>query len=113
MKHNSFEVCALQIAVRTGRLYIIAVYRPPHSAGFFDEFRSQLDEFAAFPGGQVVCGDLSCPSAVVGHLDNKLERMVDEYDLLQHVKVPIHKLDGILDVIITSPGNPSVADVDV
>ena len=42
-----------------------------------------------------------------------MERVVDEYDLLQHVKVPTHKVDGILDVIMTSPGNPSVADVDV
>ena len=39
--------------------------------------------------------------------------MVDECDLLQHVKVPTHKLDGILDVIMMSPVNPPVADVDV
>ena len=101
------------LAVRTGRLNFIVIYRPPKSMGFFDEFQSLHDEVAALPGGLIACGDFNCPSSAVGHVDKLLERIVDDYDLVQHVNVPIHRHDGIQDLIITSSKNPTITDVVV
>ena len=48
-KYKSLEVCAVQLTVRSGRLNFVAVYRPPNSPGFFEEFQRLLDEAVALP----------------------------------------------------------------
>lgn len=104
-------MCCVKLAVRTGRLNLIVIYRPPKYTLFFDDFKIMLDEVAALSGGLIVCGDFSCPSSTVGHADKLLERIVDDYDLVQHVNVPTNRHDGILDLFITSPEKPTIADV--
>ena len=79
----------------------------------FEEFQSLLDKVAALPGGLIVCDDFNCPSSAFVHVDKFLERIVDDYDLVQHVKVSIHRHDGVLDLIITSPENPTITVVVV
>ena len=49
----------------------------------------------------------------MGHVDKLLECIVNDYDLFQRIKVPTHRHDRILNLIITLPENPTITDVDV
>ena len=52
---------------------------------------------------------MNCTAPTAGHVDRQLERLIDDYDLRQHVKEPTNKQDGILDLIITRPQDPQVS----
>ena len=112
-KYKSLEVCCVHLAIRTGHLNLIVLYRSSKSVGFFDDFQGLLDEIAALPGGLIVCGDFNCPSSAVSHVDKLLKRIINDFDLFQHVRVLTHRHDEILNLIIKSPENPTIIDVDV
>lgn len=98
--YSSFEVASVHLIVRTGSLNIFTIYRPPKSTGFFFEFQDFLDKTGTLPGRLYICDDFNCPSPTVGRSNQKLERIIDDYDLGQHVDAPIHKHDGIMDLVI-------------
>ena len=66
----------------------MGVYRPPRSSGFFEDFRKFLDEATALPGGIYICGDMNCPSKLEGHADHRIEQIIDDFDIVQHIHVP-------------------------
>ena len=108
-KYTSFEVSTVYLWLPASRLNLLTIYRPPKSTGFFTELQDFLDEVVALPGGLYICGDMNCLAPTAGHVDRQLERLIDDYDLRQHVKEQTHKHDGILDFIITRPQDPQVS----
>ena len=77
------------------------------------EFRDLLDEATALPGGLYICGNMYCPSFVKGHPDGKIEQIIEDYDLIQHIHEPTHNRGRLLDLVITSPSNPDVKSMHV
>ena len=84
-----------------------------HTAEFIDEFPSLLDEVISMPGSFYICGDFNCQRLVSGQVDQHLTQVLDYYDLLQHVNVPTHIDEGILNLIITLPTNPLLTNIHV
>ena len=89
------------------------MYRPPQTSSFFEDFENFLNEVVDLPGGLYICGDVNCPSITTGHIDRHLEQIIDNVDLLKHTSVPTHNLAGLLDVVITSPQNPTVIGITI
>ena len=57
--------------------------------------------------------ETSIAGDVFSQVDHHVTQVLDDYDLLQHVNVPTHIDEGIMDLIITSPINPRVPCVHV
>ena len=111
---SSFEICAVQFNVRSGWLNLFAIYRPPHSPGFLDDFSDFLNEVVALLGIIYNFGDMNCPSEIPGHADHHMEEVIDEFYLVQHIHVVLmYMCGGLLDLVITTPKNPEVTSMHV
>ena len=99
-KYSSVEILAAQCSTKTGRLNLVAIYRPPKSTGFFGEFESLLNEIMDLPGKLLLCGDFNCRSHVTNvDIASQLKDILIKHDLVQHVTSPTHRLGGLLDLI--------------
>ena len=88
---------------------IVVVYRPPPSSIngltsslFFTEFYSFLESMVPSPGKLLIVGDFNFAvnngndGAALNFLD-----LLNTFNLTQHIKVPTHKDNNTLDLIIT------------
>ena len=88
---------------------IVVVYRPPPSSIngltsslFFTEFSSFLESMVSSPGKLLIVGDFNFAvnngndGAALNFLD-----LLNTFNLTQHIKVPTHKDNNTLDLIIT------------
>ena len=88
---------------------IVVVYRPPPSSIngltsslFFTEFSSFLEPMVSSPGKLLIVGDFNFAvnngndGAALNFLD-----LLNTFNLTQHIKVPTHKDNNTLDLIIT------------
>ena len=105
----SFEYSEWNCKVANSAIKIIAVYRPPYSQGhaitsstFFEEFSSFLEGIVMCPEILLIAGDLNF------HLDDladddsmKFIEVLETFGLIQHVMVPTHVSNHILDIIVT------------
>ena len=64
-------------------------------------------------GSFYICGEFNCRKSVSSQVDHHLTQVLDNYNLLQHINIPIHIDKGVLDLIITSPTNPHVTGVHI
>jgi len=103
---SGVDCLVAKVPTRRGRLNLAAVYRPPTSsrygapvAQFCCEFGDLLDELLALPGQLIVCGDLNCPGAVRGTVDDRLLDVLVSRKLVQRVDIPTHKDGNTLDLL--------------
>ena len=105
----SFEIFGINIRSGSSKLSIFNVYRPPDSARskpfstFLDEFSSLLSSVATLPHNFILTGDFNI------HVNDSHNTHASQFmDLLtssnlqQHVTVPTHHSNNILDLVITS-----------
>jgi len=115
--HPDFEHTTIKITNTKTPLYIIIIYRPPdHSiSNFFDQFTKLLEEMLAITQNLIICGDFNTPGTSNRHntcINNKLQNIIDEFSLIQHITNPTHVSGNILDLVITHnsfkviPDNP-------
>ena len=106
---RSFELMEVLLHTRSLTTRIVVVYRPPPSSIngltsplFFTEFSSFLEPMVSSPGKLLIVGDFNFAvnngndGAALNFLD-----LLNTFNLTQHIKVPTHKDNNILDLIIT------------
>ena len=108
-KFISFEYIDIVAKCSTGSTRIITIYRPPpskanqmNSSLFFEEFCTLAEELVVSPGNLLIVGDFNY------HIDNisksdtiKFNKILESFNLQQHVNGPTHKKGHTLDLIIT------------
>ena len=106
--YRSFEYLDSTI-VNTRTVRLISVYRAPPSPAngltvdiFLDEFGTLLEELVVPDAELLIVGDFNF------HMDDLIDvnairfgRLLDTFDLQQHVKAPTHLYGHILDLVIT------------
>ena len=119
-KYSSFEHQAVDLFSDSDVLRIITVYNPSgnFTTIFHTEFNDLLCHLQTTTGINLIVGDfnfhvnnLSDPGA------NKFKALLNQYNLSQHVTIPIHTAGNTLDLIITRncllvTGLKSVQSVD-
>jgi Reverse transcriptase (RNA-dependent DNA polymerase) len=101
---ETFEQQCIKITVGNRRLNVIAIYRPPPSADnlFFNDFANLLDMIELYPDETMVCGDFNCPGTDKLTIDKRLQQLIVDHNLQQHVSVSTRKREGnILDLVIS------------
>jgi hypothetical protein len=116
---TSFEYMEVIIYTHGTPLHLIVLYRPPPSVKnkltvglFCDEFTSFLEDKVSTPGRLCIVGDFNF------HVDNPTNsdaqrfcKLLDNFDLLQHVQQTTHERGHTLDLIITCAADQLVQDV--
>lgn len=102
--YTAFEALTVKLTLHRTPLLVSCIYRPPGAVTrvFCDSLADLLDELVLTGHRFVVCGDVNCPGALHGTLDNNLVDVLDRYSLQQHVRLPTHVGGNLLDVIATS-----------
>ena len=121
MKYTQFEYLECTADVQSTILRIFVIYRPPPTKrnglsvrSFFFEFQNLLDASATINEDLMIVGDLNF------HVDDStnkdailFSRILDSYNLLQHVKEPTHIKGHTLDLFITRNSCSIVGKVTV
>ncbi len=104
----SFEYSEWNCKVANSAIKIIAVYRPPYSQGhaitsstFFEEFSSFLEGIVMCPEILLIAGDFNFGDDLADDDSRKFIEVLETFGLIQHVMVPIHVCNHILDIIVT------------
>jgi len=106
---SSFEYANYSVMYENTKLDIHVVYRPPFSskhpvttATFFEEFQSYLSDIVKSPLPLYIAGDFNIHVDLPSDRDAlKLSKLLQMYDLIQHVTFPTHRSGHSLDLVIT------------
>ena len=99
---NDIEICATEIKLRTKKLLLLSIYRPPSQCPsyFFEEIEKGINFFSNKFENLIVMGDFNCE---VG--DSAIKAFMDTYTLVNLIKNPTcHKSDSppCIDLILTN-----------
>ena len=119
---QSFEYSEWNFSISDHSIKLIVVYRPPYSVAhpvlpgkFFEEFSNYLEDIVLCPEILLITGDFNF------HLDDtinsntinsntiKFNEMLETFGLKQHVSIPTHLSNHILDLLITR----STTDINI
>ena len=103
------------------RTRMVIIYRPPSSktnqlttSQFFDEFCNLMEQLIILSGNLLIAGDFNY------HVDNstntdtiKFNKILESFNLQQHVNGPTHKKGHTLDLIITRTGDRLVINIEI
>lgn len=114
---QSFEYSEWKFLIAGYSIKLIAVYRPPYSMAhpvlpgkFFDEFSSYLEDIILCPEILLITGDFNFHLDDTGNTNTiKLNEMLETFGLKQHVSIPTHSSNHILDLLITR----STTDINI
>ena len=101
---QSFEHVVVKTHSKEARFTIVNIYRPPHSnlTQFFAEFTSLLDNVSYRKEPLLLCGDFNIRMQDRTDTNKrKLDDLLTQYDLIQHVKGPTHISGNTIDLIMT------------
>jgi hypothetical protein len=117
----SFEYIDVTMECSNSRTRMVIIYRPPSSktnqltnSQFFDEFCNLMEQLIILPGNLLIAGDFNY------HVDNstnpdtiKFNKILESFNLQQHVNGPTHKKGHTLDLIITRIGDRLVTNIEI
>lgn len=111
-RKDSFEGLYVKVISGRRRLNVAVLYRPPPRANiiFFNELSSLLDFMSSLPGDMLVCGDFNCADS--GIIDTRLQDLIHDFGLTQHVNKPT-RLINLLDLVISSGDQNIVTEPEV
>ena len=108
-KFSSFEYIDVSLNCRNTCTRMIVIYRPPpsktnklRSSIFFEEFCIFVKQLIILPGNILMAGDFNFHKDNIGDPDTiKLNKILESFNLKQHVNGSTHKKGNTLDSIIT------------
>ena len=100
---------------------MVTIYRPPPSKKnqlnntlFLEEFSKLVEQLIIVPGNLLIVGDFTY------HVDNttnpetiKFNKILEMFNLQQHVNGPTHKKGHTLDLIMTRIGDRLVTNIEI
>ncbi|KAK6187423.1 hypothetical protein SNE40_005456 [Patella caerulea] len=113
---STFEILQLNVFLGKNHVRIVSVYRPPSTSvvDFLTEFVELLSNLNTGPGHLIILGDFNL------HVDKandsnikKFLLLLDAFSLKQHVDVPTHRHNHILDLVITKEHDSIIQSCDV
>ena len=118
---QSFEFTDVLLKHSSSCLRLVIVYRPQtmadgtsSTAKFFEEFASLLESLVTAPGSLLMVGDFNF------HVNDASDRsaqwflrLLEAFNLKQHVWVPTHRSGNTLDLVITRADERTARDFDV
>ena len=107
-KFSSFEYIDVTLNCRNTCTRMIVIYRPPpsktnklSSSIFFEEFCIFVEQLIILPGNILMAGDFNFHIDNIGDSDTiKLNKILESFNLQQHVNGPTHKKGHTLDLKI-------------
>ena len=92
-----------QVLLLNESVLFLNVYNPPPAPtkfyeDFFHYIKFVTKRYDAYR--LLVCGDFNCPGKIKGTVDGKLEELIEDLKLLQHVKEPTRN-DSLLDLVLS------------
>ena len=102
--YSSFESLFAKCSLGNKNFSFLTIYRPPASSAstFFTEFSDLLENISSTLSELIICGDFNF------HVDDNSNReslkflsILDNFNLMQHINFPTHKLGHTLDLFIT------------
>ena len=103
-EYKRFEVLAVKLVSRSSSFVVVCIYRPGSKAppsAFFDDLSDLLDQLQVLDVKFVLCGDFNCPGDTRMLLDDRLNDVIDRYNLTQHVNMSTHTGGNMPDLILT------------
>ena len=118
---SSFEYLDIVTTCSTGSTRIVIIYRPPlskanqlNNALFFEEFCTLAEQLVVSPGNLLIVGDFNYQVDNISSLDTiKFNKILESFNLVQHVNGPTHKKGHTLDLIITRATDELVTSTDI
>ena len=102
---KTFEYVAGIFTLGTMRNIIVVIYRPGSqavSSAFFDEFSNLLELLVTYNCGIIITGDMNIHLDVVDNTHTtRFNKVLEGFDLSQHITGPTHRAGHTLDVFIT------------
>ena len=106
---SSFEAISATLGFDNEALHVVCVYRPPITSSyakpfsvFIDEFSTLLASLTASKSDFVIVGDLNIHLDIACDLQTQqFLNLLSSCNVVQHVNVPTHSGNHILDVVIT------------
>ena len=118
---KSFEFTDVLLKHSSLCLRLIIVYRPQtmadgtsSAAKFFEEFPSFLESLAILPGSLLIVGDFNLHvNDASDRSAQRFLRLLEAFNLKQHVWVPTQRSGNTLDLVITRNDESTARDFDV
>lgn len=109
-KFKSFEFMDLLLKQSSTSLRVVIVYRPQtmdnnkcSTSLFFEEFSRLLEALVTAPGSLLMAGDFNFHVDVPSDRDaQRFLRLLETFNLKQHLNVPTHRSGHTLDLVITT-----------
>ncbi len=106
---QSFESLQMRLTHHEWTMTLIVLYRPPPSSVnclktsmFFDDFYSLLESHITTPGDVIIIGDFNIYyEATNDSLTIRFNQILSAYNMIQHVKDPMHVHGHMLDLCVT------------
>ena len=102
---KTFEYVAGVFILGTTCNIVVVIYRPGSqavSSAFFDEFSNLLELLVTYNCGIIITGDLNIHLDVVDNTHTiRFNKVLEGFDLSQHITGPTHRAGHTLDVFIT------------
>ena len=103
-KYDTFECVTVHYELKHSKLLVASIYRPPEKpiSEFLNDFQSFLEDINDFPGEIILSGDFNIHIEDKNHVQAvRFLDLLDCFGLTQHVDVPTHTSNHVLDLIIT------------
>jgi len=118
---KSFEFTDVLLKHSSSSLRLIIVYRSQKmadgtssTAKFFEEFPSLLESLVTVPGSLLMAGDFNFHvNDASDRSAQRFLRLLEAFNLKQHVWVPTHRSGNTLDLVITRTDESTARDFDV
>ena len=118
---TSFEYIDVIVNCSNSSTRMVTIYRPPPSKKnqlnntlFLEEFSKLMEQLIIVPGNLLIVGDFNY------HVDNttnpetiKFNKILEMFNLQQHVNGPTHKKGHTLDLILTRIGDRLVTNIEI
>ena len=115
-EYHSFECCVTRVPLKSNKyLLLIVVYRLQFVpvAEFLDEFNELLEVFTVLHEDFVIAGDVNIHVETEESSAGKFNKLIEDYDLKQHVVGPTHIKGHTIDVVITPNKDTYVTELIV
>ena len=103
--YSSFESVAVELSHASMRFLVVSVYRPGSSAvtlQFFTEFSNMLEYLTVRCCPVFILGDFNIHyERASDNITDQFKSVLKQFDFIQHVTFPTHRLGGVIDLVIT------------
>ena len=111
---TSFEITMVSLKLTNNtKIILVTIYRLLFipAATFLEDFTELLEILSVMPEDFVLSGDINFHLESNDYYVELLRNLWNTFNLVQHVKVPTHKLNHALDLVLTRDGTSKISNL--